>query len=246
MCRTLVFTSNVKFSSREIRTMCRMRICIACCAGLLLFVQAGIANAATMTWDAVTDYSGATNTAANTWRSFSGAQAIVGGYGDRGTNTNNVLLPVHNTTSTTDSWSYSAGGGVPTVGTDTSVSGMLALDVDSPNDHSCAVIGWKSPITGTVTATFSLTRLDTSNPGSEGEGFALFKDTSTTPLTSAYAGWSYTQTGNITVPNIAVTAGTMLYLDVDCGYWNSNDRTGVTFSVFERRSHRPWPSWLLA
>lgn len=106
-------------------------------------------------------------------------------------------------------------------------------------------IAWKSPITGTVDVSFSVSNLVTP-VGYDGVEYWLQKY-GVPALRHALVAEGGTS-GIITVSNVAVTSGEMLYLAIGPGPAQSspNDYVGVTFSITESPVPEPTTIALLA
>lgn len=188
---------------------------------------ASVATVQATVWDAYTEFNSTTNDSANVWSYY----RVV-----PGANTTYQLLSSYGTFpyQAHNGWN-SAASAFPSVGVD---SGEMRLQ---PEIGAAAVIGWNSPITGTVDASFSVFDMDLGANGAgdwpgvpyDGVGYNLFKVGDVTPLATGYVVNGGTS-GTINVSGISVTAGDMLYLQVDPSAANNwYDYTGATFTISE-------------
>ncbi len=192
---------------------------------LALVVGLSMANGETTTWDAAADFHATGNTTDATWQygyttnaggSMSGYDLFTA-YAGVGPGYSAWM---------TDAWNFV--GKDPAVSTELRVSPWNNGEL---TDFRTADIGWKSPITGKVDASFSVTDQNTVyHPSFDGVTYWLFKSGSSTALSQGVMADAGT-TGTITVPNITVASGDMLYLQIGPGANCSADLTGISFSV---------------
>ena len=213
-----------------------MRPRFVCVVVAIVLASVASVQADTTSWDAYTGFNSTSNTASDLWQYMGAPQ---------GTNSGYWLLPVYGAFPggmLGNAWQNS--GDFPAVG---AVSGEIRVQPELPGWASAAVIGWNSPITGNVAVSFSLTDLDAGangpgdHPTYDGVTYNLFRAGDTTALSSGYVA-NGGASGTIDVSNVAVSAGTMLYLQIGPGTINHwYDTTGVSFTV----TQTPEPSTIV-
>jgi hypothetical protein len=193
---------------------------------LALAIEISPANAE-FTWDAAADFHATGNTTAATWQygyttnaggSMSGYDLFTA-YAGVGPGYSAWM---------TDAWNF--------VGKDPAVTTELRCSPwnnEALTEFRTADVAWKSPITGKVDASFSVTDRNTAyHPVFDGVTYWLFKGGNSTALSQGVMADAGT-TGTITVPNITVASGDMLYLQIGPGANCSADLTGINFTVSE-------------
>ena len=131
------------------------------------------------------------------------------------------------------------------LGKDPTITTELVLQPYSPYNEAGATdvastIGWKSPVTGLVNVSFSLTDR-WPNATTDGVEYWLFKSGSATALANdilldvgtGTQGQAGNTTGIMSINNVAVASGDMLYLQVGPRGRYNNDLVGFNFTVSE-------------
>jgi hypothetical protein len=199
------------------RLICAMFVGVAYLCGSQA-VQAGLV------WDAATQFSTTSNTAADTWQ-------YLWAPGAGGDNSSYDLFAYYmNGAANYPVWCNNTQWHF--IGKNTSVYDGLVVHPFSypPLDWPpyIAAIGWKSPIDGVVDTDFSL--LDLNAAEGDGQSWYLFKSGATTPLSSGVID-NGGNTGLIHVANVPVAAGDMLYLQIGPRGDFVGDLAGVQFTV---------------
>lgn len=165
----------------------------------------GVATAEATVWNAVTDFSYTSNTATDTWQYlYNTTPGINGGY-TLFPNSGTTVWGIGGWTRPETGWHFIAKGAQDT----TLTVHPFYNEVDT---FYTSTIGWKSPISGVVDVTFS--EADLWAAGGDGVGYWLFKQGSATPLASGGIN-DGGNSGVITVNNVSVASGDMLYLQID-------------------------------
>lgn len=219
---------------------------------MMLVVGLATAQAAT-TWDAYSGFHAGTsnpdysNDASQLWQYGYQTQGVYG-Y-DQYSTTGAASVGYQNYNGWGAAGSYYGSGNV--VGWQGDADHFFGVDPDAGGlrcglaNTSDSWIAWKSPITGTVDVSFSVSNLVTP-VGYDGIEYWLQKY-GVPALRHARVSEGGTS-GIITVSNVAMTSGEMLYLAIGPGPAQSgpNDYTGVTFSITESPVPEPATMALLA
>jgi hypothetical protein len=207
----------------------------------VMFASAAAAVQADFVWDATTEFNqpvdgSSTQSTANRWQYF---------YANPGTNSGYTLEPAVSLTGLGYTWGgqgddaspYVANGSCPWA---SGYNGLFLAPSGDPDGipYYAQVIGWKSSFSGPVNVSFSVTDLDSRGLSGDqstpfvvdGVDYWLYKAGEPTALASGYVA-NAGSTGTLSVSNVAVSDGTMLYLAIGAHDHARNDLTGVTFTV---------------
>jgi len=201
--------------------------CMEMLVAAAIVLASAMSVQAAMTWDAYTGFNSASNTTSDLWQYMRAAQGANDGY---------WLLPVYGSLDGIGvSWHVQ--NNFPAVG---AAEGEIRVHPELPGTtSSAAVIGWKSPITGNVDVSFLVTdrNAGANGPGDwplvpyDGVTYNLFRKGDVTALSSGYVVNGY-NSGTINVSNVAVSPGTMLYLQIGSAVDNHwYDLTGVNLTI---------------
>lgn len=201
-------------------------LCIAAVMATLAASTTALGDSAT--WDAYSDFRSDQNTPSDTW------QYLYSGTQNGGDNT----LPYVNfsqygtTAFGKDGWSE--GTDWHFIGKDASVNPAgLFVHPFYPEGFppKISAIGWLSPITGVVNVDFSVTDLNVGDVAvDDGVSYFLFKAAETTPLASGTIDRGGA-TGTISVTDVSIATGEILYLQIGSNARFDCDLTGVAFTV---------------
>jgi hypothetical protein len=186
-------------------------------------------------WDAYTQFNATENSSASLWQ-YASVTA--------GSNTGYSLLPGYYSEAN-PGWK-TASGGVPFVGPSSALGAIVMHPYVDGTAAVAAAIVWQSPTAGSVTVTFSVADAFAGGTGSGDNGvdYWLFKQGDATALASGYVAVNGT-TGTLSVPNVAVSTGEKLYLQIGPHYAGNSadffcDSTAITFTI----SHEPeWDAY---
>ncbi len=188
-----------------------------------MFVCGPEAVRADLTWNAFDEFNSTSNTVNDTWQ-------YLYAEGDGSNNTGYVPFSQYSAGVPDDlpAWRNDVPENWHFIGKDVNIDplGLLVHPFGPP--AYIAAIGWKSPIAGVVNAELSVTDLNVAE--GDGQDWKLFKSGGATALSSGTILNGGTS-GIITVSNISVASGDMLYLQINAGTTMAGDMTGVTFTV---------------
>lgn len=195
----------------------------------VMLLVVNVAAAATITWDAYTDFSTASNAAGDTWQyGYAAGQGVSGMDG---------LFGGYSTPCLGADFDYgwrNVGEGTFAdhyVGKRTAASelGVHPFTLPDGTVPYTTVVAWKSPITGIVDVSLSVSSL-ADGEGADGVGYALYQQGNETALKSGLLD-PLASSGTLMQSGLAVSTGDMLYLHVAPRGSNAYDFSGITFSV---------------